>query len=405
MAQINIKKNDSTSISTPPVGIQALFVANDGGLYTMNSFGTVSTIGGGGSGSSGTSGSSGSSGSSGTSGLNGSSGSSGTSGSGTSGSSGSSGISGGGGGVAGLVAGSGTYSIQSNTTLTPGASASGGYSIGLGNEVKLYSGSTNSVAIGYDNISATESNDSVVIGSTNMKTFNAAINLKKSVVLGYGNYINNSNAIAVSGLVLIGENNRANGTVAGADEFNGSVLIGRDNQLTSGNSSGNVLIGHENAVCRFRNVAVGSGLSISGGAIGSVAIGLGTGVTGELGIVMGYNQTATGYSLSLGYGGSTNGNTTVGLFGAASGNNSFAASGGSVNATGAMAVGSGASATHNYAYVFGHNLVSKFIDTTHVDNLSINTVSVYADNAAALAGGLTASQVYRTSTGVLMITF
>ena len=383
----------------------------DSGLDARNkinaSFTAVDALGS--AGTSGSSGSSGVNGSSGSSGVNGSSGSSGTRGisgsSGVNGSSGSSGISGGG-GAAGLVAGSGTYSIQSDVTLTPGASASSAYSIALGNQVIVYSGSTNSVAIGYDNISATQSNDSVVIGSTNMKTFNGAINLKKSVVLGYGNYINNTNAIAVSGLVLIGENNRANGTVASGDnQFDGSVLIGRDNQLTSGNSSGNVVIGHENAVCRFRNVAVGASLNISNSAVGSVAIGSGPSVTGELGIAIGYNISATGYSLSLGYGSNTNGYTTVGLFGAASGNYSFAASGGSVNATGAMAVGSGASATHNYAYVFGHNLVSKFTDTTHVDKLSINSVSVYADNAAAIAGGLTASQVYRTSTGVLMITF
>jgi hypothetical protein len=120
---------------------------------------------------------------------------------------------------------------------------------------------------------------------------------------------------------------------------------------------------------------------------------------------MGYNNSASGYSLALGYGGSTNGNTTVGLFGGASGNYSFAASGGSVNATGAMAVGSGAVATHNYAYVFGQSLSSKFTNTTHVEKLSISNVSEYADNAAAVAGGLTASQVYRTSTGVLMIVF
>jgi hypothetical protein len=33
------------------------------------------------------------------------------------------------------------------------------------------------------------------------------------------------------------------------------------------------------------------------------------------------------------------------------------------------------------------------------------TLAVYADNTAALAGGLTAGMVYRTATGVLMVTY
>lgn len=596
MAQINIKKNDAAYVSTPPSGIQTIFVADSGDLYTMDSSGTVTLVGGGGgSGSSGTSGSSGidgTSGSSGSSGVSGSSGSSGVSGSsgssgvsgssgssgvngssgssGVSGSSGSSGVSGldgssgssgtsgidgtsgisgsyiyitentttgsvdilaptysnngvadgtsdthlnqsiygadlstyngntgdaayiqmnsdsdsprifiksdalsgatissieinpttfiiradeapikllsnigvelgtpttpgytipvtdgsagdvlttdgagvaswqaaggGGGGEAGLVAGPGTNSVQSNTTLTPGASASSGNSIAIGNDVILGIGSTNSTSIGNDNLVPEESTDSLVLGSGNLKTVNAAIKFKKSVILGYGNYISNTNASSVSGVVLIGENNRYN-TLFSSGEGDGSVLIGRNNQITSGNSSPNVVIGSGNSVNRFRNVAVGDNLTIQSDAIGAIAMGAGPTVNGELAIAMGYNNSASGYSVSLGYGSNTNGNTTVGLFGAASGNNSFAASGGSVNATGAMAVGSGAVATHNYAYVFGHSLSSQFVDTTHVDRLSIKNVDVYADNAAAITGGLTASQVYRTSTGVLMIVF
>ena len=351
------------------------------------------------SGTSGLSGTSGSAGSSGTSGANGATGSSGTSGvNGTSGTS----PSGGGGG--GLVAGGGLYSVQSDTSLTPGASASGAYSVVIGNSVVLNTGTTNSVSIGYDNNVPVQSSDSVVLGSNNLKTVNAAIQLKKSVILGYGNYVSNTNASAISGSVLIGENNRYN-TSFGAGEGDCNVLIGKNNQLTAGNSSPNVVIGLANTVNRFRNVAIGDNMTIQGSAVGAVAIGAGPVINGELAICMGYNNSASGYSLSLGYGSNTNGNSAVGLFGPASGNYSFAASGGSVNATGAMAVGSGAVATHNYAYVFGQNLTSKFANTTHVEKLSIKTVDVYADNAAAIAGGLTASQIYRTSTGVLMIVY
>jgi len=37
--------------------------------------------------------------------------------------------------------------------------------------------------------------------------------------------------------------------------------------------------------------------------------------------------------------------------------------------------------------------------------LNISNMSVYADNAAAIAGGLENGDVYRTSTGVLMIRY
>ena len=37
--------------------------------------------------------------------------------------------------------------------------------------------------------------------------------------------------------------------------------------------------------------------------------------------------------------------------------------------------------------------------------LTLSNLPVYADNAAALGGGLTAGQIYRTSTGVLMVTY
>lgn len=44
-------------------------------------------------------------------------------------------------------------------------------------------------------------------------------------------------------------------------------------------------------------------------------------------------------------------------------------------------------------------------DTVSVAHITLTSLATYADNAAALAGGLTAGQVYRTSTGILMITY
>ena len=244
MAQINIKKNTSASVSTPPAGVQALFIGTDSILYGKSDAGAVTQLAGltgpaGSAGSSGTSGVSGSSGSSGTSGVNGNNGSSGTSGSvgangssgtsgvngnngssgtsgadgssgssGTSGQGGSSGTSGtspAGGGAAGLIAGVGAFSIQSNPTLTPGATATGQYAISIGATV---SGATNSITIGKNITNNAVS--SVYIG----KDFAAATTFdSNSVMIGDAVYNTNSAETTV-GSVVIGWN-------AGISGFNG----------------------------------------------------------------------------------------------------------------------------------------------------------------------------------------
>jgi hypothetical protein len=43
--------------------------------------------------------------------------------------------------------------------------------------------------------------------------------------------------------------------------------------------------------------------------------------------------------------------------------------------------------------------------TIRASNMKITATPTYADNTAALAGGLVAGDVYRTSTGILMITY
>lgn len=42
---------------------------------------------------------------------------------------------------------------------------------------------------------------------------------------------------------------------------------------------------------------------------------------------------------------------------------------------------------------------------TNFGNFDIATMEVYADNAAAITGGLSAGDIYRTSTGALMIVY
>jgi hypothetical protein len=399
MAQINIKKNDSTSISTPPVGIQALFVANDGGLYTMNSFGTVSTIGGGGSGSSGTSGLSGTSGSSGSSGVSGGSGSSGTSGSngssgtsganggtgssGTSGVSGTSGTSPGGGG-AGLVSGVGLYSVQSNTTLTPGATAIGDNSIAIGSTVSAY---YQSVYIG-TNITDVGTS-SVYIGNNINQAYGAENNLN-NVLIGSDlmNRTSGPGTEYVGGSVIIGNEAKVDTFYYGHE----NVVIGPRAKAEAFNNS-SVSIGAESRTGRFWSVAIG--FQPNAGDASCVAIGAQTAATGDSSTAIGRSTNASG-SLAVAYGYQAN----------ASANNTTAVGPSSnASAVNSVALGYQTAASHANSVVLGVTMSSVVTDHTHVRSLFIDVCPVYADNTAALAGGLVAGQVYRTSTGVLMITY
>lgn len=48
---------------------------------------------------------------------------------------------------------------------------------------------------------------------------------------------------------------------------------------------------------------------------------------------------------------------------------------------------------------------NQILGSSPLTTAQLAALPVYADNAAALAGGLTAGQLYRTSVGVLMVTF
>jgi hypothetical protein len=76
-----------------------------------------------------------------------------------------------------------------------------------------------------------------------------------------------------------------------------------------------------------------------------------------------------------------------------------------ITADNAVAIGVGSTSSHTGAVVLGANNRSVVTDHTHIKSLFLSNVPVYADNSAATSGGLVAGQVYRTSTGVLMITY
>ena len=361
MAQINIKKNDSTSISTPPSGIEAIFVANDGNLYTMNSFGTVSTIGGGGgtgtSGSSGTSGVSGSSGSSGTSGQNGTGGSSGTSGiNGSGGSSGTSGVS----GTSGTSPGGGAASpielLNTNqlvsTPIGATANSSADFSIAIGSNADAKNGYNDADRGG------------IAIGK------NSKSNGRETLAIGEGAHVT-----VGGGGVAIGNN--AGGGGGGQDSC---ALVGTGTIASSGYGSA---LGREARARGNWTVAIG-GLSNAFGhasiVIGGQA-GMATDVFSEGCILMGYGSFAAAqYSIGLGH--------QV-----------------KITADNAVAIGVGSTASHTGAVVLGANNASVVSEHTHIKSLFLSNVPVYADNSAATSGGLVAGQVYRTSTGVLMITY
>jgi hypothetical protein len=378
MAQINIKKNASASVSTPPSGVQAIFIGTDGILYGKSDAGAVTQLAGltGPAGSAGSSGTSGVSGSSGTSGV-GSSGSSGTSGvNGDTGSSGSSGTSG-----VGSSGSSGTSGVgSSGSSGTSGTSPAGGGAspIELLNANQLVSASIGatangtfsdfSIAIGYNANAKNGYNDvdrgGIAIGK------NSKSNGRETLAIGEG-----ANCAPGGGSVAIGNN-------AGQNDGAGDscTLVGTSTFATSGYSVG---VGRESRARGNWTIAMGSIVNCYGHAsivIGGQA-GMATDVFSEGCILMGYGAFAAAqYSIGLGH--------QV-----------------KIMADNAVAIGYGSTASHTGAVVLGADNKSVVANHTHIKSLFLSNVLSYADNAAALTAGLTAGQVYRTSTGTLMITY
>lgn len=287
-------------------------------------------------------------GTSGTSGVNGSAGSNGTSG--TSGSDGTSGTSPSG-GAAGLIAGVGLNSIQSNTTLTPGASASTAYSIVLGSTAST--SNSYDIAIGTNLIVNSRDVDNNPDGRGIVLGVNSTLSpwRRKGVVIGNSSY-------GYNGGVVVGDNNNASG--------DGSIVVGRGNSATN---DGGIVFGYDNSTV----TAAGAGTNIMVGVYNQVS--------GYYSSVFGIGSIASNRALALGFA-----NSASGLY-------SFAAGGTNI------------SATHDNSIVFGSNNSSVVPNHLHISGLYIYNANIYADNAAAITGGLVAGQIYRTSIGQLMIVY
>lgn len=144
----------------------------------------------------------------------------------------------------------------------------------------------------------------------------------------------------------------------------------------------------------------------------ALSFGIGSVASGINAIALGSNNTASG-SVSTAFG---NQNTASGFNSTAFGGNNTAsgnystAFGNSINVSGDYSVGIGLDtgdpytiSTPNVMSIMGGNV--GIGTATPGSKLSIISLSVYADNTAALAGGLVAGDVYRTSTGVLMVAY
>lgn len=173
------------------------------------------------------------------------------------------------------------------------------------------------------------------------------------------------------------------------------IIMGSD--ANAGAGEGNMAIGGSavsNGTTQYPGTAIGfqSIAGLNGVSIGRNA---NSNASGTTAIAIGNDCTASGA-----------GSIAIQRISLASGDFSTAVGYGA-QATGenAQAFGSGAQATHANSVSLGYGITSVVAAHTHVKSLYINTVAVYADNTAALAGGLVAGQVYRTSTGVLMITY
>jgi hypothetical protein len=346
MAQLNIKKTNDTNISTPPSGVQALFIGTDGVWYSKNENGDVAIV---------ATGLTGPSGSSGSSGVNGTSGSAGTSGvNGNNGSSGTSGVNG----------TSGTSPVGSSSPIE------------LLNTNQLVSASIGatansqadfSIAIGYNADAKNGYNDAdrsgIAIGK-NSKSLG-----RETLAVGEG-----AHCAAGGGSLAIGNNTGGGGGIGDSSTGLGSFAA-----AGSGYSVG---VGREARAAGNWTIALGA-ISYSYGAasivIGGQA-GMNTNVWSEGCILMGYGSLAEAqYSVGLGHQVKILSNNSV-------------------------AIGYGSTASHTGSVVLGANNKSIVADHTHVNSLFITNVPVYSNNADALSGGLVVGQVFRQSNGTLMIT-
>jgi hypothetical protein len=278
----------------------------------------------------------------------------------------------GGGGATGPAGTSGT-SGTSGQAGTSGTSPSGGGAISIINTDTLIS---------------------ETIGAT-------ASDLDYSIVVGYNaklipkDFNGTGDATGYTSSIAIGSNltNRGmQGVVMGSDNFGGSksVLIGSGlHSLRNWPFQPNILIGNDilsNDSGQGAVYMIGQGMQ---GSSDGHSIGIGGTDTNSSGYI-----TLGRFTISIGQ---PSGNVPSSAINIGYSNTTSAA--------GAVALGNNLIASHDNSVVLGINLASVAAGYTHINNLYIKNAPVYADNAAALSAGLVAGQVYRTSTGVLMITY
>jgi hypothetical protein len=231
-----------------------------------------------------------------------------------------------------------------------------------------------------------------------------------------------------------GNNNTMVGSDAGVNNITGSKNTGIGTASLFNNTSGgnNTAIGafalNNNLTSPF-NVAIGSnalskmesGLGQST-AIGSYCMSDATGTDKNAAIgtyalrynTTGFSNAAFGHT-ALGLNTSGHSNNAVGNYSLGAITTGFANVGvgkfaGRYITTGSSNIyigseGAVSDAEANGIINIGNRFIAKGTKVSLVGTLNVGTTPIYENNLTALAGGLIAGDIYRTSTGVLMITF
>lgn len=288
----------------------------------------------------------------------------------------------------------GENALLENTTGNKG--------VAIGHEA-LYLNTTgfNNIAIGDSALKAnTTGTNSIAIGVNALRENNGTgINIAIGTGALYLNTTGNQN-------IAIGDNALYSNTIGG-----NNVTLGVQAGYLSSTGSNNTIVGNRalylNTGGSYNTAFGASALYTSNNADDNTALGYlslysstsgnsNTAVGKEAGTTSGStplfaNAVTTGSDLTfLGY--------QSGLGSATQRNNS-------------SAIGAGAYVDADNTVVLGNGAVTEVLMNSlgtakiRAGNLKLSSLPVYADNAAALDGGLVAGDVYRTATGVLMVTY
>ncbi|MFC0779215.1 hypothetical protein [Flavobacterium sp. HJSW_4] len=265
-------------------------------------------------------------------------------------------------------------------TVAQGDASINGLTIGRGGGQKV-----NNVAVGYQALysNANTGISNVAIGIMTMQnntkgSSNVAVGAY-AMNLTYGNEGNNNIAIGRSAL----EGN-----------LNTAPFTGNDNI-----AMGNISLGQNNS--GSENIALGK-QALSTQKVGNGNIAIGISANGNTAGTGNYNTTI-GYKVSPnGFGAGATNNIVIGnSINVLDRTNNPAVNSNQIN-IGNVIFGADANKT---AQTDGRVGLGIAPDANVILRLNIAKVPVYADNAAATAGGLTVGSVYRTAAGALMIVF